>query len=478
MKRAYVIGSGPNGLAAAIVLAQARLQVEVFEAEEEPGGAARTLPLTLPGFLHDFGSAVHPMAAGSPFFNSLPLANYGLEWIHGDAPLAHPLDDGTAVVLERNLDDAVKELGADGKSWRRLMRPIVDHWDAFAHDSLGPAVRIPRHPFRMAHFGLTAVQPAQRLARTRFANARTRALFAGLAAHSFLSFDQPLSAAFGLVLGAAAHAVGWPIPRSGSRAISQSLIALLESLGGKIHTSRRIDRDALRKLDGEHTLTLCDTTPRNLIALAGERLKVGYRRKFEEFEHGPGAFKIDFALSEPVPWKAAECARSITVHLGGTFEQTAAAEDAVAHGWCAERPFVLVAQPSLFDPSRAPLGKHVLWAYCHVPNGSNFDMTARIEAQIERFAPGFRDCVLARRASPPMLLEEMDANLVGGDISGGAFTVRQFLFRPSVHSYSTGTPNLYLCSASTPPGGGVHGMCGYNAAKRALSDLHISRAER
>ncbi len=474
MKRAYVIGSGPNGLAAAIVLAQAGLHVEVFEAEEEPGGAARTLPLTLPGFLHDFGSAVHPMAAGSPFFKTLPLADYGLEWIHGDAPLAHPLDDGSAVMLERNLDDAVKEFGEDGKRWRRLMRPIVDHWDAFAQDSLGPAVRIPHHPLLMARFGFSGIQSAQKLAQSRFKTVRMRALFAGLAAHSFLSFDRPLSAAFGLVLGAAAHAVGWPIPRSGSRAISQSLISLLESLGGKIHTSRRIDRDALRKLDAERTLTLCDTTPRHLIALAGERLKAGYRRTLEEFEPGPGAFKIDFALSEPVPWKAAECSRSITVHLGGTFEEIAASERAVANGWCAERPFVLVAQPSLFDSTRAPLGKHVLWAYCHVPNGSNFDMTARIEAQIERFAPGFRDCVLARRASPPLLLEEMDSNLVGGDISGGAFTVRQFLFRPSVHNYSTGTPNLYLCSASTPPGGGVHGMCGYHSAKRALSDLRIS----
>lgn len=470
MKHAYVIGSGPNGLAAAIVLAQAGLQVEVFEAEEEPGGGARTLPLTLPGFLHDFGSAVHPMAVGSPFFSTLPLADFGLGWIHGGAPLVHPLDDGSAVVLERNLDDAVKEFGADGKRWRSLMRPIVEHWEAFAQDSLGPIVRIPHHPLRMAHFGLTAVQPAQRVVKS-FTNPRTRALFAGLAAHSFLSFDQPLSAAFGLVLGAAAHAVGWPIPRSGSRAISQSLISLFESTGGKIHTSRRIDRNALRKLDSEHTLTLCDITPRQLLALAGERLAPQYRRTLEQFEYGPGAYKIDYALSEPAPWKAAECSRAISLHLGGTFEQIATGEDAVAHGWCAERPFLLVAQPSLFDSTRAPIGRHVLWVYCHVPNGSNFDMTARIEEQIERFAPGFRDCVLARRVSSPATLERMDGNLVGGDISGGANTLQQFLFRPSIHSYSTGTPDLYLCSALTPPGGGVHGMCGYNAAKLALRQM-------
>ncbi len=475
MKRAYVIGSGPNGLAAAIVLAQAGLHVEVFEAEAEPGGAARTLPLTLPGFLHDFGSAVHPMAAGSPFFKSLPLAKYGLEWVHGEAPLAHPLDDGTAVVLERNLADAVKEFGADGKSWRRLMQPIVDHWDDFADDSLGPAIRFPRHPFLMVRFGLSGIRSAQKLAQSHFRTARTRALFAGLATHSFLALDQPLSAAFGLVLGAAAHAVGWPIPRSGSRAISQALISHLEALGGIVHTSRRIDRDALRELDGEHTLTLCDTTPGAMLQLGGERLAPSYRRTLQRFEQGPGAFKIDYALSEPVPWKATECARAISLHLGGTFEEIAAAEDAVAHGWCAERPFVLVAQPTLYDPSRAPAGKHVLWAYCHVPNGSNFDMTARIEAQIERFAPGFRDCVLARRVLPPLMLEQMDANLVGGDVNGGAFTVRQFLFRPSIHNYSTGTPDLYLCSASTPPGGGVHGMCGYHAAKRALSRLHVSK---
>ncbi|MFZ0743650.1 MAG: NAD(P)/FAD-dependent oxidoreductase [Terracidiphilus sp.] len=471
MKRAYVIGSGPNGLAAAIVLAQAGLRVEVFEAQEEPGGATRTFPLTLPGFLHDFGSAVHPMAAGSPFFSTLPLADYGLEWIHGNAPLAHPLDDGTAVVLERQLGDAEKAFAADGKRWRKLMRPLVDHWNDFAQDSLGPALRIPHHPFLMARFGLVGVKSAQSLATSHFASVPMRALFAGLAAHSFLSFDEPLSAAFGLVLGAAAHAVGWPIPRSGSRCISQALISYLESLGGTIHTSRRIDASSFNELDGEHTLTLFDTTPRQLLAIAGSRLSPGYRHTLERFEHGPGAYKIDYALSEPVPWKAAECSRAISLHLGGTFEEIARAEYAVAHGWCAERPFVLVAQPSLFDPSRAPLDKHVLWAYCHVPNGSNFDMTARIEAQIERFAPGFRDCVLARRVSSPMALEQMDANLVGGDISGGAFTVRQFLFRPSARSYATGDPNLYLCSASTPPGGGVHGMCGYNAAKLALRQM-------
>ena len=468
MKRAYVIGSGPNGLAAAIVLAQAGLSVDVFEAEAEPGGATRTLPLTLPGFLHDFGSAVHPLAVGSPFFRTLPLANYGLEWIHGEASLAHPLDDGTAVMLERDIGDTERKLGADGKAWRALLQPLIEDWEQFSEDTLGPPLRIPHHPFRMARFGLAALQPAQKLADSHFKGPRARALFAGLAAHSFLSFDRPLSSAAALLLGAAAHAVGWPIPRGGASAISHALVSHLQSLHGTLHTSRRIDADSLRKMDGDNTLTFFDTDPGQLLAAAGDRLAPGFRRTLGRFQHAPGAFKVDFALSEPVPWRAAECLRAITVHLGGTFEQIAAAESAVTRGHHAEQPFVLVAQPTLFDRTRAPHGKHVLWAYCHVPNGSHVDMTSRIEAQIERFAPGFRDCILARRVSSPAALEAMDANLVGGDINGGAFTVRQFLFRPTAINYATSNPNLYLCSASTPPGGGVHGMCGFHAANLAL----------
>ena len=471
MTRSCVIGSGPNGLAAAIVLAQAGHSVEAFEAEEIPGGGARTLPLTLPGFLHDFGSAVHPMAAGSPFFSTLPLADYGLQWIHGESPLAHPLDDGTAVMLERDLADQDRELSADAKSWRGLVQPIVEHWQHFTQDSLGPLLRIPRHPVLMARFGIAAFQPAQRLAAHHFASPRTRALFAGLAAHSFLALDRPLSSAIALVLAAAAHAVGWPIPRGGSRSITHALIDHLQQLGGTLHTSRRIDAATFRNLYGENALTLCDISPRQLLALAADELEPKVHRAMQRFQPGPGAFKIDFALSEPVPWRAHECRRAISLHLGGTFEEIAASEDAVAHGQHPERPFVLVAQPSLFDPTRAPHGKHVLWAYCHVPNGSTIDMTSRIESQIERFAPGFRDCILARNVSSPAVLESMDANLIGGDISGGAMTLRQFLFRPTALHYATGTPNLYLCSASTPPGGGVHGMCGFNAANMALRHL-------
>ena len=466
MNRANIIGAGPNGLAAAIVLAQAGLRVEVFEAEVQPGGAARTMQLTLPGFLHDFGSAVHPMAAGSPFFNTLPLVDHGLEWIHGDAPLAHPLDDGTAVMLERNISHAAIEFGVDGKAWRRLVQPVADHWREFTDDSLRPMVRIPNHPILMAKFGLAAFQPAHRLARNHFKRPRTQALFAGLAAHSFLSLDQPLSAAVGLTLGAAAHAVGWPIPLGGSQAITDSLAGELQRLGGSIHNSRRIG--SLRELGGQRSLTLCDVTPRQLLAIAGSDLSPSFKRTLQRFKYGPGSFKIDYALSEPVPWRAPECRRAITVHLGGTLEEIAEAEHAVAHGRNPERPFVLVAQPTLFDPTRAPEGKHILWAYCHVPNGSTIDVGNRLEDQIERFAPGFRDCILARHISSPATLESMDANLVGGDISGGALTLRQFFLRPGIRNYATGTPNLYLCSASTPPGGGVHGMCGYNAAKLAL----------
>jgi phytoene dehydrogenase-like protein len=467
-KRANVVGSGPNGLAAAIVLAQAGLDVEVFEAEPELGGATRTLPVTLPGFLHDFGSAVHPMAAGSPFFSTLPLADRGLQWVHGESPLAHPLDDGTAVMLERDLVDQGRELDLDANAWRRLMQPIVDHWDEFTHDALGPLVRIPRHPFLMARFGLAAFQPARRLATHHFTQSRARALFAGLAAHSFLSLDAPLSSAIAIVLGASAHKVGWPIPSGGSRSIAQSLVAHLQSLGGKLHTSRRIDADSFREIDGAHTLTLFDTTPSQMLSIAGDQLSSGFCRAVNRFMPGPGVFKIDYALSDPVPWRGPECRRAISIHLGGTLEEIAASESAVAEGRPAERPFVLAAQPSLFDSTRTPQGKHVFWAYCHVPNGSTVDMTARIEAQIERFAPGFRDCVLARKASSPAALESMDANLIGGDISGGAMNMRQFLVRPTVRTYATSAPNLFLCSSSTPPGGGVHGMCGFHAAKLAL----------
>jgi phytoene dehydrogenase-like protein len=471
LRRAHVIGSGPNGLAAAITMARDGRQVQVYEAEAQAGGAARTMELTLPGFRHDFGSAVHPMAAGSPLFASLPLERHGLQWIHGSAPLAHPLDDGSAVMLERDLDHAEAALGRDGRVWRKLVQPLVEHWPEFAQDALRPVLHIPRRPFLMARFGYSAFQPALSLARRMFSSERSRALFAGLAAHSFLSLDQPLSSAVGLVIGAAAHAVGWPIPRGGSQAITDALAAHLVELGGEIHTGRRIA--ALDEFGAPGEPILCDVTPRQLLAIAGDRLGGKYAASLRRFRYGPGAFKIDYALSEPIPWRARECRRAITVHVGGTMDEIAQSEFAATHratGPAADRPFVIVAQPSLFDRTRAPEGKHVAWVYCHVPNGSTVDMTGRIEAQLERFAPGFRDCVVARCVSSPAVLESMDANLVGGDINGGELSLRQFFFRPALSNYSTGTPNLYLCSASTPPGGGVHGMCGYHAALKALRD--------
>jgi phytoene dehydrogenase-like protein len=476
MTRAIVVGSGPNGLAAAIVLAQADVAVDVYEAQAEPGGAARTLPLTLPGFQHDFGSAVLPMAVSSPFFTSLPLAQYGLEWIHGDAPLVHPLDDG-AVVVERDLSTADRVLGMDGRRWRALLDPLVEHWDDFASDSLGPLLRLPRHPLRMARFALSGIQPAHWIARNEFGTQRTRALFAGLAGHSCLSFDRPMSSAIALVLAASLHATGWPVPRGGAGALTRALIAHLESLGGKLHTSHPIDAAEWKDLATGDTITLFDTTPRALVSIVRERITAPFLSAMQKFVPGPGAFKVDYALSQPVPWRSPACRRAITVHIGGTYEEIAASEDAVARGRCPERPFVLAAQPSLYDSTRTPESKHVLWAYCHVPNGagpnaSTIDMSGPIEAQIERFAPGFRDCILARTVSTPATLEQQDANLVGGDISGGAMTLRQFLYRPTLSGYATGTPGVYLCSASTPPGGGVHGMCGVHAAKLALKQMH------
>ncbi len=467
-RRAVVIGAGPNGLAAAIVLAQAGLQVEVFEAEPQPGGGARTLPLTLPGFLHDFGSAVHPMALASPFFSTLPLRDYGLEWIQPSAPLAHPLDDGTAVILERDLGEAQAALGEDGKQWRRLFGPFAERWNELAPEVLRPVSLLPRHPFLLVRLGLLGFPSASSIAHIWFKNARTKALFAGLAAHSMLSLEEPLSSAFGIMLGATAHAVGWPIPRGGAQSITNALCQYLAGLGGKIHTSKPIED--LTSL-GTYDLTLCDITPRQLLRLAGDRLSPEYKRKLERYRYGPGVFKVDYALSSPIPWKAPECGRSATVHLGGTLEEIVLSEDAMRHGRHAERPFVLLAQPTLFDSSRAPEGKHIAWAYCHVPNGSEFDMLPRLEAQIERFAPGFHDCVLERRVFSPAALQAMDANLIGGDIGGGLSNLRQFLFRPTMWQYATSAHDIYICSSSTPPGGGVHGMCGYNAAKLALQRM-------
>ena len=462
-----MIGAGPNGLAAAIVLAQAGLHVDVFEAEPTPGGAARTMELTRPGFFHDFGSAVYPLGAGSPFFSSLPLQAHGLEWIHSPVPLAHPLDDGTAVVLERDVELAKRTLGADGNAWVNLMQPFVEQWIKFAPEVLRAVPTISKHPWLMARFGAIALLSAKTIA-SRFRTERARALFAGLAAHSFLGLDELLSGAFGMVMAISAHAVGWPIPRGGAQSLTNALCHHLSTFKSTITTSSRVD--SLASLP-RYDVTLCDVTPRQLLAIAGPRFSDGYKRRLESFRYGAGVFKVDYALREPIPWKASECSRTATLHLGGRFEEIAASERATRNGQPGDRPFVLLAQPSLFDPSRAPAGKHTAWAYCHVPNGSNVDMLPKIEDQIERFAPGFRETVLARRAFSPADLQSMDANLVGGDIGGGVMDIRQFMFRPTWRQYATSARDVYMCSSSTPPGGGVHGMCGYHAAKMALKRL-------
>ena len=447
-------------------MAQAGFAVEVREAEEILGGACRSLPLTLPGFLHDFGSAVYPMAAGSPFFRSLPLAKHGLQWLHHPAPLAHPLDDGSAVTLERNIDEAVAELGQDGPRWHSLVGELARNWDTLAPALLRPLMQVPQHPLAMAKLGVAAAQPARLLACALFRTERARALFGGLAAHSFLSLDAPFSSAIALVLGAAAHAVGWPIPRGGSGSLSAALMSVLQAHGGSVQAGLPVG--SVEEF-GKDALVLCDTRPMQMLELAGHRLSHAYAARLRRFRPGPGAFKIDYALSEPVPWTAAACRRAGTVHVGGTLGEITRSERSMMRGQLPDRPFVLVAQPTLVDPSRAPAGKHIAWAYCHVPFGSEEDATAQIEAQIERFAPGFRECVLARNVLSPSRLQMMDRNLEGGDISGGAMDVAQLLFRPTLRAYRTPDPAIFLCSSSTPPGGGVHGMCGYNAAQRALS---------
>ncbi|HET9418489.1 MAG TPA: NAD(P)/FAD-dependent oxidoreductase [Chthoniobacterales bacterium] len=467
---AVVIGSGPNGLAAAITLAQAGCSVLVLEANATIGGGARSAELTLPGFLHDLCSAVHPLAAGSPFFKSLPLERHGLHWIQPEIPLAHPLDDGSAACLHRDVDLTIDSLGRDGARYGRLMKPLVRNWEKLAPEFLQPMLHLPRHPFALARFGIPAMCPTTLLVKTLFKSEPARALFGGIAAHSFLPLEAPVSAAFGLVLGMAGHAVGWPIPRGGSQSIANALAAYLRELGGRIDVNCRVGN--LAQLPPSCAV-LFDTSVWNFARLVGSRLPDRYGRRLENFRHAPGVFKIDYALSDPVPWKAAVCKRAGTVHLAGTFAEITWSERQVARGEIPERPFVLVSQQSLFDSTRAPEGQHTLWAYCHVPFDCNIDMSQRIEAQIERFAPGFRDCVMARHKMSAVDLAEKNLNLIGGDINGGAANFWQLIARPvlSATPYRTPLRGIYLCSSSTPPGGGVHGMCGYHAARAALGDL-------
>jgi phytoene dehydrogenase-like protein len=438
--------------------------VHVIEAQETIGGGTRTAELTLPGFRHDVCSAIHPSLVASPFFRSLELE---LDLIEPPAAIAHPLDCGTAVLARRSLEDTAAQLGTDGDAYRRLLEPLVDRWNELEGELLGPIAHLPRHPRTLGRFAVAALRSAKTLAEARFETLAARALFSGVAAHSMLPLEQPASASFALVLLTLAHVSGWPFPRGGSQAIADALAARLRSLGGEIETGNHVS--SLRELPSSK-LVLCDVTPRQLLALAGERLPRRYRHRLERWRHGPGAFKLDYALDGPIPWHAPEVAEAGTVHVGGSLEEIAHSERAAWSAEHAKRPFVLVAQQSLFDETRAPEGKHTAWAYCHVPNGSTFDMRERVELQIERFAPGFRDRILACTSRNTADLERENPNLVGGDIAGGANTFAQLLARPAprLSPYSTPLPGLYICSASTPPGAGVHGMCGHLAARAAL----------
>jgi phytoene dehydrogenase-like protein len=464
---AIVVGSGPNGLAAAIVIAQRGRRVLVLEAAPTIGGGVRSEELTLPGFVHDTCSAVHPFAVASPLFRTLPLTSYGLEWIEPPAMLAHPFDDATTSLIYRSVERTAVGLHPDGAAYRKLIGSIVDAWPQIEGSVLAP-LGWPRHPVAAARFGLQAIRTAHRLSRQVFVEERTRALFAGICAHGMLPLEQRPTAAFGLVLGAMAHVAGWVMPRGGAQQLTNALAAHLRSLGGEIET--QVPVQSINDLPPARAV-LCDLSPKPLLRIAGHRFPAWYRRKLERYRYGMGVFKVDWALDGPIPWKAAECGLAGTVHLGGTLDEISRSERDAWEGRETERPFVLLAQPTLFDPTRAPAGRHIAWTYCHVPNGSAVDMLPRLEAQIERFAPGFRERVLTRAIMRPSDIERHNANLVGGDIGSGVTDLWQLFTRPTWRSYSTPVRGLYLCSAATPPGVGVHGMCGYFAAQRALDEV-------
>jgi phytoene dehydrogenase-like protein len=465
---AVVVGSGPNGLAAAIAMQQAGLSVLLLEGKNELGGGLRTAELTLPGFRHDICSAIHPLAVASPFFRTLPLAQYGLNFITPPVAAAHPFDDGTAAAALPSLADTAARLGPDAGAYQRLLAPLLAAWPRLAADALAP-LHIPSHPLDLARFGLSALLPATVLAK-RFQGEKAKGLFAGMAAHAIQPLSNVATAAVGLVLLLTAHRQGWPLAQGGSQAIADALAAHFRALGGRIETGTYVR--SLDQLPAARAVLL-DVTPRQLLQLAGHRLSGLYQWQLRRYRYGLGSFKVDWALAEPIPWTAPECAQTGTVHLGGTLAEIAAGEQATARGQHPERPYVLLAQQSPFDPSRAPAGQHTAWAYCHVPSGSPRDMTAAIEAQVERFAPGFRDRILARHTFNPAQMEDYNPNYIGGDINGGLLDIRQLFTRPVLRAspYRTSLRGLYLCSSSTPPGGGVHGMCGYWAARRALRDV-------
>ncbi len=465
---AVVVGSGPNGLAAAIVLAQQGLKVALLEGEKTTGGGMRTEELTLTGFKHDVGSAIHPFGVGSPFFRTLPLDKYGLTWIYPDAPLAHPLDNGV-VLLEATLEATCRHLGVDAGTYDFLLRPLVRDWEKLMSDFMGPLVRFPDHPILLARFGVRALPPATLLSKL-FRDERTKALFAGVAAHAILPLESPATSAIGLVFGMLAHTVGWPFPEGGAASLAQALTRYFRSLGGEVYTGTPIKTpDDVP----EAKAVLYDLSAKPFLKLMGDKLPANYRGWLERYRLGAGIFKVDYALDGPVPWKEAACLRAATVHLGGTIAEIAESEREVGRGKPPTNPYILVAQHGPFDKSRAPEGKETLWAYCHVPNGSSVDMTDRIEAQLERFAPGFKERVLAKHTMNATAIERHNPNYVGGDINGGAASLWQLIARPAPRRlpYRTPLKGVYLCSASTPPSGGVHGMCGYWAAQTALHDL-------
>jgi phytoene dehydrogenase-like protein len=466
-----VVGAGPNGLSAAVALANQGLQVMVHEANPYIGGGACTRELTLPGFRHDVCSSVHPMGITSPFFQTLPLMDHGLHWIHPPILMAHPYDDGTASVLLGSTVDTSNSLGAaDSHAYRRLMDPFVRHWPDVIAEALAPPLRFPRHPFLMARLGLRGLPSARGLADRIFKSDRARSFFLGIAAHTLLPMENSPSAAFGIMLALAGHAAGWPIPRGGSQSISEALASVLRAQGGGIHVSSPV-----RSLDGfqDTSAVVLDLTPRQVLKVAGSRLPEYYRKRLQRYRYAPGVFKIDWAFSGPIPWTAAECRRAGTIHLGASSSEISESARAAWYGRDDPNPFIILTQPSLFDRTRSPEGFHTGWAYCHVPNGSTEDKTDVIERKVERFAPGFRELILARSTMNTRQLEAHNENLVGGDINGGVQDVWQFLFRPvpALDPYATPLKDLFICSSSTPPGGAVHGMCGYNASVSVLRHL-------
>jgi phytoene dehydrogenase-like protein len=467
---AVVVGSGINGLAAAVTLARAGLCVWVFEAEDTFGGSVSSAELTLPGFIHDVCSAVYPMAVASPFFRELELDDFGLQFIQPEAALAHPFDNGGAAVLTGSLEESLDQFGDDAPAIQKLLGPLIKDWEQLSGDILRP-LHFPAHPFELAAFGLKAIRSAQSLAYSRFKADKARGVFAGMAAHSILPLDRRGSASVGLIMWTMAHCGGWPIAAGGSQSITNALIAYLKQLGGDAFPARRIA--SLDELPQARAILL-DLSPKQFISIARNRISSSERNSLEKVRYGPGTYKVDWALDAPIPWNAPQCALAGTVHIGGTLEEIAESEKAPWWGTPPPKPFILLSQPSLFDPTRAPQGKHTVWGYCHVPYAGKFDMLERIESQIERFASGFKSHVLARHVSPPAAMEKRNANLSGGDITLGAMTLNQIFFRPTRRMYSTSIPRVYLCSAATPPGPGVHGMCGWAAAHRVLKECFPS----